>query len=199
MIAVHFRVPLSLSKAHPATPQNLWGKSDRPVKIGFRAVDDAQHLILKRIQLVKEEVLFHCGLEQFRMIVGEPLNQEIKSAADTGGPHIFPPFRPTFYDSAVSQLADDLPVWGILDEPDSRPAAIEPPHGQAPGEHLAELILINVVIPNIGETCCHTDTICGPNSFMQSAQLAAKFGLSGPRMQDAIDEGCEALRSGESR
>ena len=31
MIAVHFRVPLSLSKAHPATPQNLWGKSDRPV------------------------------------------------------------------------------------------------------------------------------------------------------------------------
>ena len=37
MIAVHFRVPLSLSKAHPATPQNLWGKSDRPEKLTLPA------------------------------------------------------------------------------------------------------------------------------------------------------------------
>src|SRR5438552_15836316 len=94
------------------------------------------------------------------MMFWKPLHQEVQSAADSRRTHIRPPFRPAFHDSPVSQLADDLPVRRILDQPDRRPAAIEPTEGPTPSEHFAKLIFIDVVIPNVRETSCHTHTIC---------------------------------------
>src|SRR6266571_4202525 len=105
-------------------------------------------------------------LEQLAMMFWKPLHQEVQSSADSRRTHIRPPFMPAFHDSPVSQLADDLPVRRILDQPDSRPAAIEPPEGPTPSEHFAKLIFIDVVIPNVRETSCHTHTICtAPNSW----------------------------------
>jgi hypothetical protein len=83
----------------------------------------------------------------------EPLNQEIEAPAPGFRSNPRTPTWPTVHQRPEPEKANDLLVRCVFQQPHDGPVAVQPADLQDAVQHLAELGLVNIVVPDVRWTC----------------------------------------------
>jgi len=93
--------------------------------------------------------------QKFRVGRRQPLHEEVEAAPPTHRANLRTPPGPSAYEFAEPEEANDLPVRRMLEQPHRRPVAIEATEVQLARQQCAELALVDIVVPNVGEATRH--------------------------------------------
>lgn len=86
------------------------------------------------------------------MVRRQPLSEEVEAALAAFRADMRPPAWPACHEVPIAEPADDLLVRGMLQQPDGRPVPVQGSELLATGEDLGEGLLVDVVVPNPGQT-----------------------------------------------
>ena len=86
------------------------------------------------------------------MVLWKPGDHEVQPSPPALGADVAPPGRPSANQSSETELANDVRVRSVLDQPDGCPALVEATDRTFAGEQLPEALFIDVVVPHPGET-----------------------------------------------
>ncbi len=88
--------------------------------------------------------------EKLRVVLWQPLGQEVEAPPPTLGADPGAPAGPSLKEPAEAKALDDLPVGGVLQEPDRGPILIQPAKVRLPIQQGLEGLFVDFVIPEIG-------------------------------------------------
>lgn len=91
------------------------------------------------------------SFEELRMAARQPIGEEIETPPPALGANPGPPGGPALDDPAEAQAADDLTVGRMLEKPHRRPIPVQPSKLGPSVEQGLEGLLVNVVVPNVGQ------------------------------------------------
>lgn len=139
-------------------------------------------------------------LEQFRMLLLEPLREKIEAAPAPLGPHVRTPFGPALDDSAVAKQTHDFPIRCVFDQPNGGPSPIEPVDAQRAAEQLPKTSLVDIVVPDVWQSPSVHERMVIPGGLAQRVIWGAPWpGTDDIRQSSASGSAAGAVSSAARR
>lgn len=94
------------------------------------------------------------------MFFGEPLHEKIESAHAALGADASAPTGPVFHQFFIADQSYDFVIRGVFEQAARGPILIQPSLGEATVQDFLELVLVEIVIPQVrGSLCLHRGII----------------------------------------